>query len=78
VKIGLLRRVMAVVALAGALDAPLWAYVDPGFAAALYQALYALIFGGIAAVLLTPWRAVTAFLRRRFGRNRGSEPDSLG
>jgi hypothetical protein len=74
----LIRLVVAALALAALAETPAAAYVDPGFDAALYQALYALIFGGLAALVLTPWRAVTTFLRQRFGRGGDSKPTSQG
>lgn len=44
--------------------APAWAYVDPGVVGMLYQAIYAVFFGGLMAWLLKPWRYVTKFFAR--------------
>jgi hypothetical protein len=42
---------------------PAWAYVDPGIAAILYQALYALAFGAVSLFVIRPWR----YLKSMFG-----------
>ncbi len=51
---------LSVVALPGTAHA----YVDPGVLGILYQAAYALLVGGMAALILRPWR----YLRGLFGR----------
>lgn len=62
------RRALSVCSLMFAGAASLHAYVDPGFASALYQLLYTLLFGSFAAALLAPWRAIRQFVRHRFSR----------
>src|SRR5687768_10545128 len=41
------------------------AYIDPGIVGALYQAVYALVFGAITAWVFRPWRYLMSLFRRR-------------
>lgn len=50
--------------------APVDAYVDPGIAGAMYQVVYAVVFGAIAAWVLRPWHYLLSLLRRRRERHR--------
>ena len=61
-----LRGRWSVVLAAGAIlaPAPAWAYVDPGVVGMLYQAVYAILFGGLMAWLLKPWRYVRSLFTR--------------
>jgi len=46
-----------------------WAYVDPGIAAILYQALYAIAFGAVSLFVIRPWRYLRSIFSG-FGRRR--------
>lgn len=49
------------------------AYIDPGVAYGLIQALFALLFGGAVAWVLRPWTYVKSLFRRKSnGRERSS------
>jgi len=57
-----IRFFLAICFLAGLMNAE--AYVDPGVGSALFQALYALIFGSVFAWILKPWQWIKSFLSR--------------
>ncbi len=40
------------------------AYIDPGVGSALFQGLYALLFGTVFAWILKPWVFIKVFLSR--------------
>ena len=51
---------------------PAHAYVDPGVLGVVYQFLYVVLLGGVAAFILRPWN----YLKSRFGKATDDPPDS--
>lgn len=65
------------IAPAGLLARPLFAYVDPGIVGTFYQMIYVAIFGVIAAVVFKPWGFIRAQFRRVTGRRPAGDAEAV-